>query len=291
MPPQTTRPLAQGAEGPRDEVPVRGEDQGRVHRLGRRLVRPAGPRGPQRAREVLGVPVARPGQREHAPPLPAADLGDDVGGRPEPVETDRSGIAGHPQRAPADQPGAQEGRRRDRVQARVERDGEGGLGQEMAREAAVAGAAGEAGGVAEVLAPRLAVGAVPAGMPEPGHADPHARSRRRHARADRLDAPDDLVSRHDGVDGLGQVAVDDVDVGPADRAGLDPDAQLARPGVRVRTLLRDEGRTDLPQDHGQHRTGLTRGSGDPRRRGRRAPTTRPARRSRARSRHRRTRRG
>lgn len=280
--------LAQGRERQRDEAAVRGEEQGRIERLGRRLARSAGPGSAERAGEVLRRPVPRPRQREHASTLPATDLGDDVGGRPEAVEPDRAGGAGHPQRAPADQPGTQERRRRDRVQARVERDGEGCLRQEVAGEAAVPGAAGEARGIAEILAIRHAVSAAPAGVPEPGHADPRTGRRTHNARADRLDDADDLVAGHDGIDRLRKVAVDDVQIGAADRAGLDPDANLAGPGDRVRPFLRNEGRAGRAQNHRPHRTGLTRASDGPRRHARRAPTRRRARRERARSRHRRS---
>lgn len=119
------------------------------------------------------------------------------------IEPDGAGFVGHPQGAPADQPGAEEWRGRDGGQARVERDGEGRLGHEVAREAAVARAAGEAGRVAKVLPVGPAVGAMPAGMPEPGHADSGARPRLLHTFADRLDYADDLMAGHDGVDGLG----------------------------------------------------------------------------------------
>ena len=74
----------------------------------------------------------------------------------EPVEAQALGVAGHPQRAIADQPAAQQRRRLEvvevvgQVQA-VPRVGHGALGV-----AAVDVAAGEAGPHAQVLAPRQA---------------------------------------------------------------------------------------------------------------------------------------
>ena len=44
--------------------------------------------------------------------------------------------------------------------------------------------------------------------------------------------PIDLVARHDRQGGLGELAVDHVQIGPADAAGADPDQDL--PGTRLR---------------------------------------------------------
>jgi hypothetical protein len=54
------------------------------------------------------------------------------------------------------------------------------------------------------------------------------------------------MSRDDRVDGLGQVAVDDVKVRAADRTGLDPDADLPRTGFGFRPGLGHEAAARLP---------------------------------------------
>ena len=60
------------------------------------------------------------------------------------------------------------------------------------------------------------------------------------ALADRVDAADDLVARHDRKLGVRQLAVDDMQVGAADAAGLDLNADLPRPGRWVGPLLHRE---------------------------------------------------
>ena len=130
----------------------REQDRG-VERLGRRLVRSAGPFGAHRAGERLAGRIAGPGEGEHPPSLPSADLGDDVRGRAEAVEADRPPVPGHFERPPADQAGAKQRRGRDRIEVLGEREGEGRVGDRMGGEAAVAGVAGEERRVAQVLAP------------------------------------------------------------------------------------------------------------------------------------------
>ena len=70
---------------------------------------------------------------------------------------------------------------------------------------------------------------MPAGLAEPGHADARP-GREIDAIADRLDAADDLVAGNDRQLRIRQFAVDHVQVGAADAAGLDPHADLAAPG-------------------------------------------------------------
>ena len=73
---------------------------------------------------------------------------------------------------------------------------------------------------------RPAVGTGAAGMAEPGNADAPSGPERRHAVAGPVDDADDLVTGHDRQTRIRQLAVDDVQVGPADAAGLDADQDL-----------------------------------------------------------------
>ena len=72
--------------------------------------RVAGPLGAELAREPLRLLVARAREGEHAPALMARHLRDDVRRRAEAVEPEPLGVAGQPQRAVADQAGAQQRR-------------------------------------------------------------------------------------------------------------------------------------------------------------------------------------
>ena len=67
---------------------------------------------------------------------------------------------------------------------------------------------------------------------EPGNADPRARLDLR-AFAGLVHDTHDLVAGHERELRIGKLAVDDVQVGPADAASLDADAQLPRSGLRL----------------------------------------------------------
>ena len=90
-------------------------------------------------------------------------------------------------------------------------------------------------------------------MAEPSHADARA-DLKADSFADGVDAADNLMSRDNGQLGVGQFAVDDVQVGAADAASLDPHANLARSGRRVRPLLHHERFMRPMQDHGAHQS-------------------------------------
>ena len=81
------------------------------------------------------------------------DLADDVGAGAEAVEPEALRVAGHPQRAVADEPGAQQRRGLEVAEALGQREGVARVGHRARRVAAVAVEAGEARALAEVLAP------------------------------------------------------------------------------------------------------------------------------------------
>ena len=127
---------------------------------------------------------------------------------------------------------------RGAASASVKRSGSGKANRSSATaqrgEPAVEVVAGEAGARAEVLPARAAEGALSAGEAQPGDADPVARAEPGRARPGPDDPPHHLVARHDPVAGEGEVAVHDVEVGPADAAGLDLDEDLSGPGPGIR---------------------------------------------------------
>ncbi len=174
-----------------------------------------------------------------------------MGRRAEAEDADRLRLSGGLQRAPADEPGAEERRGRDRIEPVLERKRESGVGDRVGREAAVAGVAGEDRLVAEILTRAQAKRAVAAGVAEPGYADTGP-EREADALARRLDPADDLMARHNRRLDVGQFAVDHVQVGAADAAGLDPHANLPRPGHRIRPLLHREPLAGPLQNHGVH---------------------------------------
>src|SRR3989442_1127572 len=72
----------------------------------------------------------------------------------------------------------------------------------------------------------------------PPHATP--RGEFAHARTDAIDAPHDLVTRHDRLRGARQLTVEQVQVGPADAACRDAQSQLAGARLGPRDLLQRE---------------------------------------------------
>ena len=60
--------------------------------------------------KILPRDIARPREGKNIAALRACDLGDDVRGRAEAVESDTPALAGHPQRTPADEARAQQRR-------------------------------------------------------------------------------------------------------------------------------------------------------------------------------------
>ncbi len=65
---------------------------------------------------------------------------------------------------------------------------------------------------------------------QPGNANPIADAEPRRALTQRIDDADDLMTWDDGKAGSRNFALDDVEVGVADAAGMDGDANLIRTG-------------------------------------------------------------
>jgi hypothetical protein len=74
-------------------------------------------------------------------------------------------------------------------------------------------------------------------MTEPGDSDAVADPLGGDAGAEHVDTADDFVTGDHGVFDAGQLAIDDVKVGPAYTASADLDSYFSRAGQRVGTLL------------------------------------------------------
>ena len=102
------------------------------------------------------------------------------------------------------------------------------IGDDVLRVSAVDRVAGELRVVAEVLAARPAIGANPAGRGEPRNADTVA-ARERIDRGAGIDhRADDFMTGNDRRARVRELAVDDVQIGSTDAAGVDFHQQLAR---------------------------------------------------------------
>ena len=229
----------------------REHDRG-VERLRRHLGRPAGPLGAEVPRERLGGDVARTCEREDPPALVPRDLREDVGRAAEPDDPEPLGVAGEPQGAVPDQPGAQQ-RRRLAIGERVRHgEAEARVGDGELRVPARQLIPGEARVRAEVLPAGRARAADAARPPEPRHADPVADRRAFGALAERVDHADDLMPEDEGQDRFGEVAVDDMEVGAADPADMDAEPHLARARLGVGQLGGAQRRSRTVQHHRAH---------------------------------------
>ena len=222
--------LAHCAESRGHQFAGRCKDDRCIERRGGRRVAVADPAAAELACERGGPGVAGPHEGKALASLVPGDLRHDVCRGAETIDPEPLRGAGHDQRAIADQACAEQRGGVDVVDARWQREAEALVGDGVLGVTAIDLVAREAGVVAKVLAPFAAVAAVPAGVTQPGNADPRARWRVRAGPAG-IDDPDDLVPGHDRMADAGQFIVDDVQVGAADGARRHAHAQLARARV------------------------------------------------------------
>src|ERR1019366_5441052 len=107
----------------------------------------------------------------------------------------------------------------------------------------------EEGTIAEIFSAVDAIGANAAGVAEPRNADAFTDAQLLDASPDCIDPADDLVARNDRHLRVGQLAIDDMQVGAADAVSghLHPD--LPRPGLPVGDLYPFKGSPELLYHH------------------------------------------
>jgi hypothetical protein len=138
------------------------------------------------------------------------------------------------QRAIADQPGAEQRCCRDIVILIGQREAVTCIGHRSLGIAAIDLIAGEAGLLAQILPAAPAILAFPAGPAKPGNAHAVARLELRHVWADRNNPADDFMARDHVRLRVGQLAIQQMQIRPADAAGKHRDRYFS--GVRLRDL-------------------------------------------------------
>ena len=90
-------------------------------------------------------------------------------------------------------------------------------------------------------------------MAKPRHADAAADSHRIDPSSNRIDNADDFVARNERQLGVGKIAVNDVEIGAADRTRFDFESYF--PGQRrwFRLLRQHQLLSHFPQNHRLHR--------------------------------------
>ena len=133
------------------EVANGGKDDRGIERLRRHLVRSACPGRAEAPGKGLGGSISRPREGKHRAPLPLRDLRHDMCRGAKAIEPKLLALAGDPQRAPADQAGAEQRGERHVVAGLAERERKTGVGDHRRRETAVARVSGEERTVAEIF--------------------------------------------------------------------------------------------------------------------------------------------
>lgn len=220
--------LAYRAQGGRHERAHGSKDERSVQACRGRELAGCGAGAAQLERQGLRRRVTRTRERVNLAPLPHGDLGDEMRRGTEAKDAQHPGIARHAQRAPADQPGAQQGCCAQVVQALGQRQREVRLGEQQVGVATQARVARELGGIAQVLAAAGAVGTASAGRAEPRHAYALPQAQPLHVRADGNDAADGLMAQHERQARVGQISIGHVQVGAAHAAGRYAQQHLAR---------------------------------------------------------------
>ena len=200
--------------------------------------------------------VAGAGEGVHLATLPRADLREDVRGGAEAVEADAGRLAAHPQRAVADQPGAQQRRRLLIAVAGGEREAVALVRDRVLRVAAVDVPSRElralgTGSRARCVQYRHSPSVHPShgtptrlpSSPTPAVLVPAPR---------RLDGADDLVAEDARWVADLHLSVEQVQVGAAYGARVHPQQQLSGTGPWDRALHLAQGSSDLLEDHRAH---------------------------------------
>jgi hypothetical protein len=243
-----------GGERQRDERADRRVDDRRVERFGCLFVRASCPDRAQAAGKILRSAVAWARKRKNSSAALLRHLRDDMRRRAEAIEAKIDPFAGHHERTPADESGAEQRRKLLIASCLAERKRIARVSDRMRGEASVARIAGEQRRVAEIFPPGAAIRASTVGMAEPGNADAHAERKSGDARTHGVNSADDLVAGDDRQFRVRQFSVDHMKIGAADAAGRDLDADFAGARLRIGQILKDEGRANLLQDHSAHKT-------------------------------------
>jgi hypothetical protein len=134
-----------------------------------------------------------------------------------------------------------------------DRKAETTVGYGVLRIAAVDLVPGESGVLAQVLAPGEAVAALTVGPPKPRHPDPVPHREAACVPADLLHGTDYLVAWDQGQSGMGQLPVNDVQIGPAYGAAVYAQEELPLSWLGHRHLRDPQRLAGYVQDHRSHR--------------------------------------
>jgi hypothetical protein len=110
----------------------------------------------------------------------------------------------------------------------------------------------EASSLAEIFSTRSAVSALTTGPSQPRDSDAVANVKTLHSFAKPLDSADNFMAGNQGKFGLGQLAIDNVQIGPAYRTRSDAHEHFVRTGISDRHRTSDKRPARGLEDHRVH---------------------------------------
>jgi hypothetical protein len=110
----------------------------------------------------------------------------------------------------------------------------------------------EASSLAEILSTRSAVSALATGPSQPRDSDAVANVKSLHSFAQPFDPADDFMAGNQGKFGLGQLAIDNVQIGPAYGTRSDAHEHFVRTGISNRHRTSDKWLARGLEDHRVH---------------------------------------
>ena len=170
----------------------------------------------------------------------------------ETVQPKAHAVSGGVERAVSDQPRAEQWRGLHVAVRAIDRKAESSVGDRVLGVPTVDVVAGESRVVAQILASGRAVDARAVSPAKPGDAHAISHPRRLHRVPGRDDFSDNLVTGDEWQLGMGQLTVDDVQVGPAQGAGADLDEHLIVTGRGVWKGAFAKRAAGCVQDHRPH---------------------------------------
>jgi hypothetical protein len=210
--------LANVLQGPRNQVSDRGEQDCRIEKAWRLLVAGSGPRCPQAPGKFLRRRIAFARERKDFASFVARELGDDVRGRTESIDSHAASGAGGPQRPVADEPRTEQRRGLGiRIHGR-QAEAKSRIGNHIFGITPVHRIAGKTGAFAQILATVQTIAAFTACPRQPRNPYPLPQFERVDPGTKRGYSADNLVAWNDMSFRIGQIAIDNVKVGPADSA-------------------------------------------------------------------------
>ena len=210
-----------GAQGGWNQATGRSKDYRSVELGWSRPIGIASPNGTETARKFLGAPIPRSGKREDLALLEARNLRNNMGSGAKSINAKAPSIAGLPKRAIPNQPGTEERSGGDIIKRVGKAIAKISMRQGKFSIAAIQRVACEASVLTEIFTIRSAISALAAGRSQPRNSDAIAKLESLNSLAKPLDPTDDFMAGNQGKLWIGQLAIDNVQIGSADSTRRD----------------------------------------------------------------------